>query len=109
MAKRTISLNARLKWPDVEDDYVVWQDEDAIGRIRSRGVPLEGWEWFITVPMQLAEWANGTAENRDACMKAFSSAWGRVLRETSPDRLERALDLQRAAEARAPGRQPSIA
>ena len=78
MPKKTIELNARLKWLHVPDEYVVWQDEHAIGRIR-RGAESDGqgsiWEWYISIPMQLPEWASGTAESRDACMKAFSVAW----------------------------------
>ena len=58
------------------------------------------WEWSITVPMAMPVWANGTAESRDACMKDFTAAWGRFLKETRPERLARAWELERAFEAR---------
>ena len=32
--------------------------------------------------------------------RAFAAAWGRLLKETSPARLERAWELERAVEAR---------
>jgi hypothetical protein len=103
MAKKTISLNARLKWPDVKDDYVVWQEEHEIGRIRLIG-DAQGttWEWYVTVPMAMPAWASGTCESRDACMKAFSSAWGRLLKETRLERLERAWEFEIAATTRRP-------
>jgi hypothetical protein len=41
--------------------------------------------------------ANGISASRDACMKDFSSARGRLLKETRVDRLERAWELERAA------------
>jgi hypothetical protein len=50
MAKKTITLNARLKWPDVQDDYVVWHDDHAIGRIRLVADPKAAsaaWEWSV--------------------------------------------------------------
>jgi hypothetical protein len=108
MAKKTISLNARPKWPDVRDDYVVWHEEHEIGRIRSSG-DAQGatWEWYIAVPMAMPVWASGISESRDACMKAFSSAWGRLLKETRLERLERAWEFERAATTRRPRRDAS--
>src|SRR5258705_11702818 len=58
------------------------------------------WEWSIAVPMAMPVWANGTGESRDACMKDFTTAWGRFLKETDPARLERARELERAYAAR---------
>jgi hypothetical protein len=52
------------------------------------------------LPKAMLVWANGTAESRDACMKDFMAAWGRFLKETSPARLERAWELERAFVAR---------
>ena len=34
------------------------------------------------------------------CKKAFAKAWGRLLNETSAERLERAWELERAVQAR---------
>ena len=102
MAK-AITLNATLKWPDVKDDYVVRYEGHVVGRIRRGGLRYgEGnqWEWSIDVPMAMPAWASGAAEGRDACMKEFTSAWGRLLKETTPERLERAWELARAVEAR---------
>jgi hypothetical protein len=98
---KTITLKASLKWPDVKDDYVVRYDGHLIGRIRLGGYAQgTNWEWSITVPMAMPDWANGTAESRDACMKDFTAAWGRLLKETDPKRLERAWELERALAAR---------
>jgi hypothetical protein len=58
------------------------------------------WEWSIDIPMAMPPWASGSAESRDACMKDFTAAWGRLLKETSPERLERAWELERAFAAR---------
>lgn len=94
---KTITLNATPTWPDVKNDFVLRYDGHAIGRIRLDG---SAWEWQITIPMAMPAWANGTADSLDACKRAFAAAWGRLLNETSPDRLERAWELERAAEAR---------
>jgi hypothetical protein len=102
MAK-PISLNVTLKWPDVQDDYVVRYEGHLVGRIRLGGERyMHGttWEWSITVPMAMPVWANGTAESRDASIKDFSVAWGRLLEATPPERLARALELERASVAR---------
>jgi hypothetical protein len=102
MAK-PIALNASPKWPDVKDDYVVRHEGHLIGRIRLGGERYaqgNTWEWSIDVPMEMPASASGSAESRDACMKAFSAAWGRFLKETSPERLERAWELERAFAAR---------
>jgi hypothetical protein len=98
MAK-AITLSAKLTWPGVKDDYVLRYEGHAIGRIRRAEA---AWEWHISIPMALPEWARGTADNLEECRKAFAEAWGRFLNETSPARLERAWELQRAAEARQP-------
>jgi hypothetical protein len=105
MAKKSITLNARRKWADVHDDYVVWHEDYAIGRIRLVAdpvAPATPWEWFVTVPLAMPEWANGTAESRDACMNGFSAAWARFLKETPPERLARAWEFERAAQSRRP-------
>lgn len=102
MAK-AMTLKASLKWPDVEDDYVVRYEGHVVGRIRRGGERYgEGsnWEWSIDVPMAMPAWANGVAEGRDACMNQFTAAWGRLLKETSRERLERAWELERAVAAR---------
>ena len=100
---KPITLKASLKWPDVKDDYVVHYDGHLIGRMRlgdARYAQGTTWEWSIAVPMAMPDWARGTAENRDACMKDFTAAWGRFLKETDRARLERALELERAAATR---------
>jgi len=101
-AAKTITLKASLKWPDVRDDYVVRYDGHLIGRIRlaDEHYGQGTWEWSIAVPMAMPDWARGSAENRDACMKDFTAAWGRFLKEADPARLERAWELERAAAAR---------
>jgi len=102
MAKR-ITLNVSPKWPDVQDDYVIRLEGHVIGRVRLGGERYgEGstWEWEITIPMEMPVWTSGSAEGRDACMKEFTSAWLRFVKETSPERLGRALELERALAAR---------
>jgi hypothetical protein len=98
MAK-AISLNASPTWSGVKDDYVLRYERHTIGRIRRAET---AWEWHISIPMAVPDWASGSADNLDECRKAFAAAWGRFLNETSPARLERAWELQRAAEARRP-------
>ena len=56
---KKIALNARLRWPDVKDNYVVSYEGHDIG-----------------------------------------TAWTRVLSQTSPDRLERAWEIEKSALAR---------
>jgi len=100
---KVITLKASLKWPEIKDDYLVRYDGHLIGRIRlgdERYAQGTRWEWSITVPMAMPDWANGTAESRDNCMKDFNAAWGRFLKETDPARLERAWELERAFAAR---------
>jgi hypothetical protein len=102
MAK-PITLNISLKWPDVQDDYVVRYEEFLIGRIRlagERNGQGSTWEWSVIVPMAMPAWARGNAESRDACIKDFTTAWGRLLKETSSERLARAFELDRASGAR---------
>jgi hypothetical protein len=103
LVAKQITLKASLKWPDVEDDYVVRYEDHVIGRIRLSGGSEPGgklWEWSITIPMAIPQWASGSAANRDAGMKDLAVAWGRLLNETSPERLNRAWELERAVEAR---------
>jgi hypothetical protein len=45
-------------------------------------------------------WAQGSTDNLEDCKKAFATAWGRILTTTSPERLDRAWELERAVEAR---------
>lgn len=96
MAK-TITLSASLTWPDVKNDFILRHDGLAIGRIRQGGGT---WTWQITMPMTMPLWARGTADSLEESKRAFAAAWGRLLNETSEERLERAWELERAVEAR---------
>jgi hypothetical protein len=96
MAK-TITLNASPSWPGAKNDFTLRYEQHSIGRIR---LAETGWEWQITVPMAMPPWAQGVSANLDDARKAFGMAWGRLLKETSPARLERAWELARAAAAR---------
>ena len=96
MAK-TITLNASPAWPDVKNDFVLRYEGHPIGRIRLDG---NAWEWQITIPMTMPEWARGSTDSLDGSKRAFAAAWGRLLNETDPDRLERVWELERAVEAR---------
>jgi hypothetical protein len=92
-----ITIDARLRWPDVKDDFVVHFESHSIGRVRLDGAI---WVWSITIPMALPDWAEGTAASRDEGFKALAAAWGRLLTQTSSERLQRAWDLEQAFEAR---------
>jgi hypothetical protein len=100
---QSIRLTGRLTWDDIKDDFTLRYEGRRIGRIRlardaaSSDLP---WEWHITIPMQMPEWTRGSAGSRGDCIKALSLALGRFLVETSPERLQRAWDFERAAEAR---------
>jgi len=94
---KTITINSRLKWPDVKDNYVMMSDGHTIGRIRHTGT---AWVWYIEIPMAMPDWASGTSGSLEDGQRAFASAWLRFLREHSTDRIKRALEFERAAEAR---------
>src|SRR3954464_647149 len=81
-----IVIDARLRWPDVQDDYAVQFESHSIGRVRFEG---STWLWSITIPMRLPGWAEGSASTRDDSFKALATAWGRLLSRTSPERLQR--------------------
>jgi hypothetical protein len=92
-----ITINAQPRWPDVSDDYAVQFEGHSIGRVRLEG---KTWVWSITIPMALPDWAEGTAAGRDEGFKALAAAWGRLLTQTDPERLQRAWELEKAFEAR---------
>ncbi|MDN5005272.1 hypothetical protein ACFQZO_30910 [Bradyrhizobium sp. GCM10027634] len=103
MINNAITLSIRPKWPEIRDHYAVWSQDREIGRIRhalDASEPDRSWEWFILVPMGLPAWASGTAQDRDTAIRAFSAAWGRLLKETQPERLNRAWELGHAAQLR---------
>jgi hypothetical protein len=91
-----ITIDAHLRWPDIRDDYVVRFEGHSIGRVRLDGTV---WIWSISIPMALPEWAEGTAASRDEGLKTLA-AWGKLLAQTSAERLQRAWDLEKAFEAR---------
>jgi hypothetical protein len=92
-----ITINAQPRWPDVKDDYSVQFEGHSIGRVRLDGA---NWVWSITIPMALPDWAEGTTASRDEGFKALAAAWGKLLTQTSPERLQRAWELEKAFEAR---------
>jgi hypothetical protein len=92
-----LTIDASPRWPDVRDDYAVHFQGHSIGRVRLEGT---GWLWSVTVPMALPDWAEGATASRDDSFRALASAWGRLLSETSPERLQRAWDLEKAFEDR---------
>jgi hypothetical protein len=114
MINNAITLSIRPKWPEIADHYAVWSQRHEIGQIRrvlDVSAPDRLWEWFILIPMGLPAWASGAAQDRDAAIRGFSAAWGRLLKETQPERLQRAWELQRTAQLRcaAPQSSPSPA
>ena len=95
--EKTISLSAVPAWPGVKDDFILRYEGHEIGRIRK----LAGaWEWAITIPMAMPTWAQGSTADIEDCKKAFAAAWRSILTTTSPERLDRAWELERAVEAR---------
>ena len=57
---RSITLNASPAWPGVENDYILRYDGHTIGRIR---LDQSAWEWQITIPMAMPEWARAAWTN----------------------------------------------
>ncbi|WP_234680675.1 hypothetical protein [Bradyrhizobium monzae] len=94
---KTISLKAKLRWPDVKDHYLVIYEEHAIGSLHRSG---DNWRWSISIPMGLPDWSVGNASSLHEGIKALGNAWTRVLKSTSTERLQRAWDLERAADTR---------
>jgi hypothetical protein len=94
---KTITLSVDPTWPGARNDFVLRYDGHLVGRIR---LDQTAWQWQVTIPMAMPEWARGAAASLDESKKAFAAAWGRLLKETRPDRLERAWELERAAMAR---------
>src|SRR3954470_20773806 len=92
-----ITINAQPRWPDVRDDYIVQYEGHSIGRVRLDGTH---WLWSISIPMAVPDWAEGATPSRDQSFKALASAWSRFLSQTSPERLQRAWELEKAFEAR---------
>lgn len=110
MAGNSITLNIRSKWAGIPDDFLVWCEGREVGRIRlvpEVEAPGAAWEWYIVVPMAVPGWGRGVAAGRDAAIKDFSSAWGRFLRETPREQLERAWEFERAAQSRMPSKSVS--
>ncbi len=106
MAANSITLSIRPKWPDIADDYLVWYEGREIGRmrlVRDAKSPSTAWEWYICVPMAVPEWGKGATGSRDTAIRDFGTAWGRFLKETRPGHLQRAWDLQSAAQSRVSG------
>jgi hypothetical protein len=96
---KAISLNLALRWPEIKNDYLVRFEGHSIGNVR---LSESGWVWAITIPMALPEWTVGRAASLEDSVKALAAAWAKLLNQTSPERLQRAWDLEKAAEARAP-------
>ena len=77
---KAITLKASLKWPDVKDDYLVRYDGHLIGRIRlgdERYAQGTTWEWSITIPMAMPDWAKLAIEEWSATAGIHT---GRVFR-----------------------------
>jgi hypothetical protein len=111
MAGNSITLNLRSKWPDVPDDYLVWYEDREIGRIRlvrDPTAPDTAWEWYISVPLSVPSWGRGATTTRDAAIRDFSSAWGRFVKETRPDSLQRAWEFERTALLRLRQNAPTV-
>lgn len=92
-----ITIDARPRWPDVRDDYAIRFEGHSIGRVRLDGT---AWVWSITIPMALPDWAEGSSASRDDSFKALAAGWGKLLSQTSPERLQRAWELEKAFETR---------
>ncbi|MDA9536601.1 hypothetical protein ACM41_10030 [Bradyrhizobium sp. CCBAU 21362] len=103
--KQSISLNAKLRWPDVKDHYVVIYEGHVIGNVHRSG---DSWSWSISVPMGLPDWSVGNAASLHDGIKALGNAWAAILKSTSAERLQRAWDLERAAETRNAGFESNI-
>ena len=99
----SVRLNASPTWHDVQDDFTLRYEGHVVGRIRLAADAASSaslWEWQITVPMMMPDRAHGSAGSHEMCLEAFATAFDRFLVETSPERLERAWEFERAAKAR---------
>lgn len=94
---QAISLNLTPRWPEIKDDYLVRFQGHTIGHIR---LIEAAWDWAITIPIALPEWTTGRAASLEDSVKALAGGWTRLMKQTSPDRLQRAWELERSAEAR---------
>ena len=94
---KSITLNATPTWPGVPNDFTLWFEAHSIGRIRR---DQAGWHWQLTIPMAMPAWTSGITSTFEAAQQSFGVAWGKLLNETSPERLERAWEFERAVEAR---------
>ena len=95
--------HASPTWDDVQDDFALRCEGHVVGRIRLAADASSAdalWEWQITVSTMMPDWGRGSAGSHEVCFEAFAMAFGRFLVETSPERLERAWESERAAKAR---------
>lgn len=95
--KQSISLEAKLRWPDVKDHYIILHEGHAIGNVHRSG---ESWSWSISIPMGLPDWSVGSTSSLHEGIKGLGNAWASILKSTRPERLQRAWELEKAAEAR---------
>jgi hypothetical protein len=58
--------------------------------------------------MGLPDWSVGNASSLHEGIKTLGNAWAGILKSTSAERLQRAWDLERAAESRNTGSASSI-
>ncbi|WP_025031921.1 hypothetical protein [Bradyrhizobium sp. DOA9] len=103
--KKSVSLKAKLRWPDVKDHYVVVHERRVIGNVYRSG---ERWSWAISVPMGLPDWSAGQAPSLHEGVTALAQAWTGILNATSAERLQRAWDLERAALTRTSRAEPGV-
>lgn len=94
---QAISLSLSLRWPEIKDDYIVRFDGHSIGHVR---LVESGWVWAITIPMALPDWTIGRSASLEDSIKALAVAWAKLLKQTDPERLRRAWDFEKAAQAR---------
>jgi hypothetical protein len=86
----SVRLNASSTWHDVQNDFTLRYEGHVVGRIRLAADAASFaslWEWQITLPMMIPDWARGSAGSHDMCFDAFAAAFSRSLVETSPERL----------------------
>src|SRR3954454_18160567 len=103
---KKISLNAKIRWPDVKDNYVVsYAGHDIGGVYRSE----TAWTWSVTVPMALSAWSTGSAPNLQDGIKALANAWTRILKQPTLRVCNARGTLKRQPWLAAPRRQPKAA
>lgn len=95
-------LELRPRWPGSRDHFAATFRGREIGRIyQAQDASPPRWHWYVLVPMVVPDWTQGVSEDAATAKTDLETAWGRLLRTITPDRLQRAWEFEDAAMKRA--------